>query len=348
MTKQEQENINRRTFLKAAAATAVVATATGAGAALLKNQPPSPVSPPAALPPAAPAVQNAVVTNQDNAALLARLAEAQAENVRLQAALDAAQRNLEALQQSYSGTSPATEQLSVELGAANERISVLSGLVALYEQLDEVDIVTTVDEGMGAVSDTISGLIEGVPSLSEGLDLGQQALMEFEAHIPLLENGRIWLENQLAQIQNYYESIESLVQAAVKTVGPLLEMISEWVEDILKWLPFGLGQRTGQIMVAITDLLAETPNTISGMATNIAQPLDVWLVREEDEAPALHRNLIKPLREQVIEKANETITQAQEVQTVYQTQLSEPAQTAIENQQRIRELITAYRQQNQI
>ena len=91
MTNDDDPIVSRRNFIKAAALTAVAATATGAGAALYNEA----LSAPATLSPmtntALPTVSTAVIPPSSTAAADAftRLAAAQAENVRLQAALDA-------------------------------------------------------------------------------------------------------------------------------------------------------------------------------------------------------------------------------------------------------------------
>ena len=100
-------------------------------------------------------------------------------------------------------------------------------------------------------------------------------------------------------------------------------------------------------MQAIADLLGETPNTISGLNHHLAEPMDTWLGRGGDDAP-LRRDLVKPLREQVLAKADQTVTRAQTVQTLYHAHLAEPAKAAISQKEAIRTLIAGYRKQHQL
>lgn len=354
MTKQrDEQNVSRRSFLKAAAVTAMAATTTGAGAAVLLNKSQQAtladplvaysVAPsPDFVPPTVPAA-----TGNAQADLLAQLASVQAENTRLQEALASAQQQLAGLQQANSDTSVASEELAIQLGQANQRVSVLSGLLALYEQLEEVDIGDTVDQGLAAVSTTITDLLNKTPSLSQSIEAGQIALAEFENHIPLLENGRNWLYHHASKLQVYFDAVQSLLEQTVETVGPILEMVNQWFTEIRKWLPFGTGQRAFEIVQSFTNLLTETPHTISGLDTNIVQPLDVWLAGPDNEKP-LQQKLIKPLREQVFVKAHETINQVQHVDVTYKTHLAEPVKAAVDNRRALRGLIADYRQQHQV
>ncbi len=346
MTREEVTH-SRRNFLKTAAITAVAATAAGAGAVKLSSTSQTAPTVIDTAPVVVPQAQAVLTGSEDLAELFSKLAASQAENVRLQAELDAAQRNLSAWQQSNNNSSTQLETLSVELDSANTEISVLSGLVALYEQLDEVDVSAVMQDGLTAVSESIDTLIENSPLLAEGIEVGQQALDEIEAHLPLLENGRIWLQRHSEKLQAYFDNLEELLKKAVDTVEPFLQMLTNWFADIRKWLPFSLGEKAVGIMESATNLLNETPYTVSGLNTNVIQPLDHWLALEDDDM-RLRQRLIKPLREKVITKADHMNQQAVIVKQTYDEKVTSPLETAVAQRQALRETINQYRQKNQI
>jgi hypothetical protein len=344
----QEQNMSRRSFLKAAMATAVVATAAGAGAAVVVNEsgPAQPAVISSAFPPLPPVTHNLAAVSGEPTELLARLAAVQAENVRLRSALDAAERRLSTLAQN-SGNDALTETLQLQLGEANNRIHVLAGLVALYEQLDEVDMSAAVNGGLTAVGGILGLLTEKAVTVAQGLVTGREALNEFEAHIPLVENGRFWLMGHVARIAGFYQGIEDALRTVAEKAGSFLQMLNEWFQDVMKWLPFGFGRKAAQIMAAMTTLLNETPNTIAGLRTNVAQPLDVWLGSAGEEMP-LRRKLIKPLREQALQPAAEVLEQAEAMRNAYQNQLVQPVETIVTAQQAVRQMITDYRQRNQL
>lgn len=346
-TNQEDQVVSRRNFIKAAALTAVAASATGAGAAIYnQGQNSAPVI--TTIPNSAPsAVSTAVppLTSPDSD-LFTRLAAAQAENVRLQAALDAAQRQLTNLQTNNQTAVSDSEVLTAELGQANEQIGILAGLIALYEQFAAVDVETAVEQGFTNFTGEVETMLAEMPTLSESIQLGRQALENFELQVPVLDNGRLWLINHLSKIDGYFQAVERLLSEAVDRVGPFLQMLTDWFEGVKKWLPFGIGQTATTIMQSITDLIMETPNTISGLDTNIAQPLNVWLNRDQNNETALHQTLIKPLRDDLMPKADMTVSKAHQVNETYKTALKEPVETAVSSQRAIRGLIAAYREQH--
>lgn len=361
MTQQDPAGVSRRNFLKVATVTAVAAVATGGGAALLRRAGDSPVvistnPPAAAIPPsiaaayptAAPVVpaiaQSAGAAGGD---VLAQLAASQAENMQLRAQLDQALRDLDAARAGEANARGAHDALTVELDGARTQLGVLGGLVALYEQLDSVDLGGVVENGLGAVGQKIGELVGGVPALSAGLDGGQLALGDIEAHIPLLDSGRAWLALETAKMRTFYAEVEGWLQRAVDRVGNFLEMLQEWFAGLRRWLPFGAGEKAAGVMGALTALLAETPATLAGLDTNVAQPLDVWLQRIDGE-PALQRRLIKPLRDEVIVRARTTADQATQVGVLFDQHLAAPARTAITDRAARRQAIADYRAQNQI
>ena len=350
MTKDEDPLVSRRKFLKAATITAVAATATGAGAALYNQSLPTAPVVSSVSNTITPSLTTAVSATDSTATtdLFTRLASAQAENVRLQAALDAAQGQLVSLQQNNQTAASSSEAIALELGQANEQIGIMAGLVALYEQLEAVDMETAVDQGLNAVSTSIDTMLAEMPTLAESIQLGRQALQNFEAEMPLLDNGRLWLIDHLGKIEGYFQAVEQLLAEAVERVGPFLQMLNDWFEGIKKWLPFGIGQTATTIMQSITLLIMETPNTINGLDTNVTQPLNMWLSRDQNDETALHQSLIKPLRDDLMTKADNTVGKVQQMDTIYKTTLKEPVETAVASQRVIRNLIVDYRQQHQV
>jgi hypothetical protein len=349
-----ESGMDRRTFLKAAAVSAVAASATGAGAAIIAEQKEAAI-PIVSPPPIAEPIETAAEFSQDASELLARLASIKADNVRLQAQLQVTQEQLKAARSSQADPGrAATETLQGQLNEANtkigtltDQVGLLGGLVALYEQLEEVDLGAVVDEGLATVGTAVDELAEMVPSVSEGLEAGQQALSEFEEQLPVLEEGRRWLANQLMLVTALYQALELALQNGLEATSAFLRLLSDWFQDILRWLPFGIGRRASEIMAAMTNLLAELPNTTEGLHINVAQPLDQWLAKEGDETN-LQRQLIKPVRERAIGQASAAMDKAGTIQTTYRNRLSTPVQEAKQQRQAILDQIEQYRGTHQI
>lgn len=348
----QPEEIDRRTFLKGLAASGAAATALGGGAALLNNrvkQAPvttSVVGATASLPPVRQALV-ATPAGADTSDLLARLASAQAENLRLQSELDAANRRLAALEGANGDSAQANEALQTELASANNRASLLAGLLALYEQLEDLDLAATVNSGLDAFGLAIGELAEELPVLEAGLTLGRNVINELESQLPSLQNGRIWLEGHMSRLATFYEAAERVLENAVANAGSFLQKVNEWFQNLLKWVPFGAGQRAAAVMDSLTSLLDETPRTVAGLRSNVATPLDAWL-REENGDLRVRTRFVKPLQEQALDPASRVVERARQAQSRYEAEIVEPVRTAAKSRNLVREQIAAYRKKYEI
>ncbi len=346
------DQFSRRSFLKALLVTAATATTAGGGAAYFLNQLETKqpvittVSTPAP-PPVISAADTVITANNEVADLLAKIASAEAENLRLRSELEAAQRRLSALESANGDSTLANQELQTELATVTEQAGILAGLVALYEQLDELNVAEVVDGGLESFSAFIQGLVDDLPRVENGLATGRQALDEFEAHLPTVESGREWLESHLARLNTFYEAAERILTAVVENAGTFLQKINEWFQGVRKWLPFGVGDSAAQVMAALTDLLDETPNTIHGLRRNVADPLDVWF-KPEGETVAVRSRLLKPLKEETLTPSAEVVNKVREAKVVYDTEVVEPVKTVAMNRQLVREQIAAYRQKYEL
>jgi hypothetical protein len=338
---------DRRSFLSAALATVTVAAVTGGTAALLLDDEGAPatiVNKP--IPPTLPALP--AVQETDTSAMRARLTALETENIGLRNSLSTAQQQLTA-NQDVGAESQAGEEWQQQYEEANTRaadlaghLAAVQGLLALYEELEAVDLAGAASGGMAAVGGLLGDLIADVPLVTEGLSAGRAALEEFEEQLPLLEQGRYWLQGQISIIGSALEKAELILNNTVKAGGTFLQLVDRWFEDILKWLPFGIGEGALAIMSAITDLLAKVPETIDGLQTHVASPLDLWLEKDGDENQ-LQKRLVKPVREQAIDRADSTVQRLGSVNETYETQLRDPVGDLVEQQRAIRKQIAQYR-----
>jgi hypothetical protein len=293
------------------------------------------------------AAMAATPAGADTPDLLARLASAQSENLRLQSELDAALRQLQGLEAANGDASAMNSALQTELASVNNRVSLLAGLVALYEQFEQLDLAATVDNGLDAFGGVIDGLIEELPGLEAGINAGRAALDELEAHLPTMQNGRIWLESHMSRLATFYDAAERVLEVAVESAGSFLQKLNEWFQSVIKWVPFGAGDRAAAVMNALVSLLDETPQTIHGLRNNIATPLDLWL-QDEGGDVRLRARVVKPLHEQALQPASQVAERARQTREHYVQELVEPVRTAAKSRNLIREQIAAYRSKYQL
>lgn len=350
MTTQASDEMGRRSFLKAVALTAVAATTVGGGAGYLANKVrEAPIATsgitPQAMPRSVTIAETAATANQEVADLLAQLASAQAENMRLRADLDAAERRLAASETTSDGVDETNKTLRAELASATQEVSILSGLVALYEQLDDGVLIETVEGTLSNFGQRLGGLLDELPTVEEGLAIGSSALDSFEERLPALSDGRRWLESHLARLNSFFESAEQVLESAAESAGTFLQMLESWFQGLRKWLPFGVGDRATQVMSTLTRLLDETPHTIHGLRRNVADPLDSWVGKGDEDIP-LHTELLRPLREMTLQRAGSVVEHARSTGSAFETEVKSPLQETVALRRQLRQQIAIYREQN--
>lgn len=342
---------DRRSFLGAALATVTVAAVTGGTAALLLEEDPDP---PAAIVSDSSPVAGPLATSApdgDASYLRARLEALETENVNLRASLSAAQHqlpssaNVEAGNAGESGDEwrQRVEQANAQATELAGRLAAVEGLLTMYEELEALDLAEVAAGGVAALGGALGDLIDDVPIITEGLATGRKALDEFEAQVPLVEQGRYWLEGQVAILRSALDAAETALSNVLKVGGSFMQLLNRWFEDILKWLPFGIGEGALAVMSAVSELLDHVPETLDGLRDHVAGPLDVWLERDGNEI-RLQRRLIKPVREEALDRADSTVTRVGSVNEVYEDQLQQPVTVLVERQRLIRAQIAQYRQ----
>jgi hypothetical protein len=348
----EDTLMDRRRFLKAAAVSAALGTVAGSGAALLWDGG-SPTAAPQTLPPAR-SVPYAPAAGESTSELLARIASLKAENVSLASQLSIAQGRLEASRGLGDPGKTANEALQAQLAEAESRagglagqLGVLAGLVALYEELEQIDLAAVVEAGLSSVGELVDELSGQIPAVSLGLAASQKVLDELEEELPRVQEGWSWMRDQALRVGGLFKSVELALANATEAVGDFLLLLGEWFQSLLKWLPFGMGKRAVTTMAAMTDLLAELPVTLDGLDQRVAAPLAAWLEQDEGQA-RLQKRVIKPVREQALEPAQVVVTKAGSLQSAYRENLRRPVESLSEQRLAIRGQIDQYRQTHRL
>lgn len=343
---ERDANRTRRKFLTGALAAAAISAAGGAGLALRPKTAVVPQEMIAALPTAAPAIIRAP-GNTAQQELMSKLVTAQAENVRLQAQVDGLNRRLAAAESGRVEAGDESMLLQNELTESQNQIGVLAGLVALYEQLETVDLSDTVTGGLTTLANHLAELSSHIPGLDEALEAGDIAISTFEQDIPALENGREWFSDHLSQLTRRWQIFEGVLREITETVGDTLAILRGWFDKLLGWVPFEFGERTRSGLNALFDLIQFSPETIERGQTELLTVMDQWLKPEVGQVePAVRSRLVRPLREGVMGQAAKASAGVKTTQTVFQDELVAKTAVDLANRAEILQLIERYRHEN--
>ncbi len=353
-------NASRRQFILGATLT-TAAVATGGAVGLIRRQEVSDAidAMPNVQTNVVPAVQSSVptspaqvvpqsITPSGATQLATDLAASQLENSRLQSELAAAQQRIADLESALGMREGETSNLRMELDGATTQLGILGGLVALYQQLDNGDVGDYVSNGMQEMASNIGEIVDDIPTVQETLSAGRQLLLDFESEVPLIDGARLWLLGHVSQVSVAYSRARQMLLNVSEGASDVLSMMADWTEKLLKWLPFGLGENTTNLIDALANLLDVTPETTDGLVSNVANPLEMWLGGVNETATPLVDNVIVPLKNGVLESAESHLTRTATLRQNYQLKLRDPFNVAIDNRNRIRASIEAYKVQHSL
>ncbi len=334
----DADRLSRRYFLAALVAGAVVAAASGGAAAVALSDEqvrqwlaeqgwmttstppaatpgPSPTlfaSPPPTLP---AAVRNQIAALQNQVASLTT----ERDNLREQVV-------------SLGGQVRDANGQIVDLKSKN---GDLLDLADLYRQLEGVNLDQVITAALNSLGVTVLAIDTVRTALNTGIALAVRVLQGIEDQLPLIAAGVDWLERQVATLSAGLRAFQTAL--AVTGSAPLTQSITNFVSQVLDILPFGVGQNTKLALQAMGDVLSSLPDLLNNVNVMVLEPLRTWV--GTDNQGGLRDSLLHPLREQLLTPAQQIVANAENLNTVYNTQLAQPVQSALDQRAKIRSAI---------
>jgi hypothetical protein len=335
--KPNPEQVSRRYFLAALAAGAVVAAGAGGAASVVLNDDsvrqwlaeqgwlptatsalptptagPSPTLP-ASQPPTFPAAaRNQIAALQDQVTQLST----ERENLRQQVV-------------SLGGQVKDANGQVVQLQAKND---TFQGLVDLYKQLEGVNLDQVITTAVASLGMSVLAIDTVRQALSGGIALSARVLQAVEDQIPLISAGLVWLEQQISFLTAGIRAFQTAIAVSANT--PTAKALTDFISQVLDMLPFGVGQNMKAGLQALGDVLNHLPELVNNASVMVLEPLRVWIGSNGEGG--LRDSLLRPLREQVLAPAQQIVANAENLNQVYNTQLAQPVQSALDERAKIR------------
>ena len=158
------------------------------------------------------------------------------------AELEAALGRVDALSSELEASKTRTAELEAQLAAADGRVGVLGGLLALYRQLDELDLDEVVEGGLEELGFWVRQALSHLPGLRRGLATAERLLGQLEASLPSIEDGIGWLQGAVNRLADGLQVMEDALEETVEPLQPLTAKLVEFAGKILGWMPFGVGK----------------------------------------------------------------------------------------------------------
>jgi hypothetical protein len=262
----------------------------------------------------------------------------------LQAELDLALERVDSLTSELAAYRTRTADLEAQLSSTESRVGVLGGLLALYSQLDELELDEVVEGGLDELGFWIDQALSHVPVLRRGLATADKLLGQLEASLPSIEDGIGWLQGIVNRLADALQVMEDSLEETVEPLQPLAAKLADFVARILGWLPFGVGKRVQRGLDGILGVLTHVPELVRSTDSLLLAPLSDWFSRD-GEQPAIESALIGPVKADALGPAERLATDVEVVDKQLTEKLADPVRAQLSARKPVREEIGQYREQ---
>lgn len=353
----EDQSISRRRFLAVIGAASVASGVVGAGWAK-RNLPTGTtqvvVAPPAEFEPAqfdTPTVEPVVKNPAELNLAQEQLANAQTRNDELLNLVTQLQDQLSETQSSLTTSEARIIELEASLEDSTKGKAAALGLVALYEQLEDINIRESVQNGLGSMSAAWDEFVDDLPAASEGLVQARVKISEFDTQIPLFQTARTWLAIRLDLMRRENDGLYDVLASISDRVGSLLDMLGGWFDQVRGWVPSRFLDNANQVIASVTTLIAGVPVTVDGAKTNVAIALDGWFADDEQDEngerqPIIRRRLFQPLVQETLPQALSVIQKTRMAKQKYEADLVTQLSDTLIKREAIEAQIAEFRDRN--
>lgn len=344
--------ISRRAFLKALGLT-TAGLAIGGGAALGADTLAQAAQVAAQTADRARTLENQLVTaeagarqaTQDLADLRAQLQAALEANARLAADLSAAHTREHTLNTELAHITTNLRQTEATLASHREQLGAAHSLIQLFDELEATGLDATVQTGLAAA---LGGLVTATalaPTVRAGTAAARALLDDLETVRQNINTALSWLGDQMVQLKVSLFGVEQAGQAwaAGAALGGAVQAFAQFAQAILRWVPFGWGQKA-------TTALTATQNQLEKSHTLAREANDNFFgvaARHFANTPHnLTHTIADPVRTQALAPA-EALSQAVEnAHLTLETQLAQPTRATLEQRAHLRARLAQFRAQH--
>lgn len=210
--------------------------------------------------------------------------------------------------------------------------SDLQDLIGLYQQLEAVGIDQIIASALAAVGVPLLAIQNVRLALMTGVGLAARVLQDIENHLPLVAAGLDWLQQQVNTLAQGIRAFQTALAVSADT--PTTKAIADFISQLLDMLPFGAGQNIKLSLQAMGEVFNHLPDLLNNVSAMVIEPVRAWV--GSGQQGGLRETLLRPLREQVLAPAQQIVANAENLNGVYNQQLAQPVQSALERRARVR------------
>ncbi len=222
----------------------------------------------------------------------------------------------------------------------------LRGLLALYENLEQVGIDALISTGIAALSISLGGLTTAITALKNGVSLVDAGVTAFESSFPTIRRGLKAVESLFTSLENRVAQLQDLMGEVQEIVSPLSDAVGSFFSSLVQRIP-GVGPAIVDALDRISELVGSLPALIGEVRSRLLGPLgEDWFTDHEESG--LKGRLLNPLQASLLEPLETFLGDLSDAIDNWQAQLIEPMERALTERHAIRRQIADYREREAI
>lgn len=222
----------------------------------------------------------------------------------------------------------------------------LRGLLALYENLEQVGIDALLSTGMAALALSLGGLEAGITALEKGVDLVDEGVSALERSFPTIRSGLTIVESLVAGLERRVRRLQDVMAEVQEMVSPLSDAVGSFFSSLVERIP-GVGPSIIDALDRISELVGSLPDAIGEIRTGLLEPLrEEWFT--DDEERGLKGRLFNPLQESLLEPLEDFLSDLADAVDTWETQLVDPLEDALAQRKAMKKQIADYKEREGI
>jgi hypothetical protein len=230
--------------------------------------------------------------------------------------------------------------------AERGQIAALQTLLTLYEMMDRVGLDRLIISAILAIGFSVEGLRGGATALRAGLDLISSLLDRFEAAAPRIIAGIQAAEEVVQTVNRQMQRLEELMGAVLQETAPFTETVDQFVQTLLGYLPFGIGDRIRNTIQGMGEVVGFLPATARLLGEQLLVPMRAWFPKEGDGD--VRTALFTPTRTQVLDPARNMLDHVIHFAEQWNAELAHPLEEAVAQRHAVRLQIADYKREHNI
>lgn len=219
----------------------------------------------------------------------------------------------------------------------------LRTLVGLYEQLEKIGIDAIVGAGMSVVRGALDAVRAGLKLLRDGITGAESAMKNFQTTLDSLRSAMNGANLVVNDLSGKLRAAETVITSALGTAAaPIADTIGKFFTELIKKIPFGIGDEILRAINSLTDLIRTVPTAVDSLSKQLFTPMTNLLFPATGVAP-VQANLFDPITKNLLEPLKKMLGDLDTLITKWETDFTTPVQKALDDRAKIRKQIAEYR-----